>query len=99
MDLHFSREDKLFREEARAWLRDNVIRERRPHAGEEMREFDLAWQRKQYAGGWAGVAWPKAFGGLGLSLTRQLIWHEDYARADATKRKNNSIYRRSCVAM
>jgi alkylation response protein AidB-like acyl-CoA dehydrogenase len=83
MNLHFSRDDRLFREQARAWLHDNVIRDRRPHAGPEMRAYDLAWQRKQYDGGWAGVSWPQEFGGLGLSLTRQLIWHEEYARADA----------------
>jgi alkylation response protein AidB-like acyl-CoA dehydrogenase len=83
MDLHFSREDTIFRDQARTWLRDNLIRERRPHSGEAMRSFDLAWQRKQFEGGWAGVAWPVEYGGLGLSLTRQLIWHEEYARADA----------------
>jgi alkylation response protein AidB-like acyl-CoA dehydrogenase len=83
MDLHFSREDTIFREQARDWLRENVTRERRPHSGEAMRAFDLAWQRKQYEGGWAGVSWPAEYGGLGLSLTRQLIWHEEYARADA----------------
>jgi len=83
MDLHFSREDTIFRDQARTWLRDNLIRERRPHSGEAMRSFDLAWQRKQFEGGWAGVSWPVEYGGLGLSLTRQLIWHEEYARADA----------------
>ena len=83
MDLQFSREDKVFREEARDWLNSNSPDERRPHAGQAMREFDLAWQKRQYEGGWAGVSWPKEYGGLGLSLTRQLIWHEEYARADA----------------
>jgi alkylation response protein AidB-like acyl-CoA dehydrogenase len=83
MDLHFSREDMTFRDQARTWLRDNLIRERRPHSGEAMRSFDLAWQRRQFEGGWAGVSWPVQYGGLGLSLTRQLIWHEEYARADA----------------
>jgi alkylation response protein AidB-like acyl-CoA dehydrogenase len=83
MDLHFSREDMIFRERARAWLRANAPRNRRPHSGEAMRAFDLAWQRKQFEGGWAGVSWPAEYGGSGLSLTRQLIWHEEYARADA----------------
>jgi len=83
MDLHFSREDMIFRDQARTWLRDNLIRERRPHSGEAMRSFDLAWQRRQFEGGWAGVSWPVQYGGLGLSLTRQLIWHEEYARAEA----------------
>ena len=83
MDLQFSPEDIRFRQEARAWLHDNAPRDRRPHAGEAMRAFDTAWQRRQFEGGWAGVSWPKEFGGLGLPLIRQLIWHEEYARADA----------------
>src|SRR5258708_34359111 len=81
MDLHFSREDMIFRDQARTWLRDNLVRERRPHSGEAMRSFDLAWQRKQFEGGWAGVSWPTEYGGLGLSLPRQLILHEGYSRA------------------
>lgn len=48
-----------------------------------MREFDIAWQRKQYEAGWAGIAWPTQFGGRGLPLVQQLIWHEEYARAGA----------------
>ncbi|WEK02216.1 MAG: acyl-CoA dehydrogenase family protein [Candidatus Sphingomonas phytovorans] len=83
MDLDFTAEDRQFREDARAWLMANVTREPRPHEGRELREYDLAWQRKQYEGGWAGVSWPVEYGGLGLSLTRQLIWFEEYARAEA----------------
>jgi alkylation response protein AidB-like acyl-CoA dehydrogenase len=83
MDLHFTPEDRQFRERARAWLADNKPRERRPHHGTAMRAFDLAWQLRQFDGGWAGVSWPVEYGGLGLSLTRQLIWHEEYARAEA----------------
>jgi alkylation response protein AidB-like acyl-CoA dehydrogenase len=48
-----------------------------------MREFDLAWQRSQYAGGWAGLAWPAEFGGRGATLLQQLIWYEECARARA----------------
>lgn len=83
MDLDFSPEDRLFREQARDWLNNNAPRERRPHSGQAMREYDLAWQKQQYEGGWAGVSWPVEYGGMGLSLTRQLIWHEEYARANA----------------
>lgn len=72
-----------FRDECRAWLADNVPREDRPHDGEAMRDFDLAWQNKQYRGGWAGVSWPEEYGGRGLSVLEQLIWHEEYARAGA----------------
>jgi alkylation response protein AidB-like acyl-CoA dehydrogenase len=83
MNLEFTSEDKIFRERARDWLHDNVFRTQRPHGGEEMREYDLAWQKCQFDGGWAGVSWPTEYGGLGLDLTRQLIWYEEYARAQA----------------
>ena len=83
MDLHFTHEDRQFREQARSWLADNKPKERRPHHGASMRAFDVGWQRRQFDAGWAGVSWPREHGGLGLSLTRQLIWHEEYARAEA----------------
>jgi alkylation response protein AidB-like acyl-CoA dehydrogenase len=83
MDLHFTQEDRQFREQARCWLAENIPRERRPHHGAAMRAFDTEWQRRQFDAGWAGVSWPREHGGLGLSLTRQLIWHEEYARAGA----------------
>jgi alkylation response protein AidB-like acyl-CoA dehydrogenase len=83
MDLEFSPEDDQFRAQARDWLHDNVPRARRPHGGTSMREFDLSWQKTQFQAGWAGVSWPLEYGGRGLSLTRQLIWYEEYARASA----------------
>ncbi|MDH3008755.1 MULTISPECIES: acyl-CoA dehydrogenase family protein [Gordonia] len=83
MDLHFDPEDIEFRESARVWLRDNVPAERRPEDGQAMRDFDNAWQRTQFDGGWAGVSWPREYGGLGLSVVKQLIWYEEYARAKA----------------
>ena len=72
-----------FRAECRDWLQDNVPKGPRPPDGLALREYDLAWQRTQYDGGWAGVSWPEEFGGRGLSVLEQLIWHEEYARAGA----------------
>jgi alkylation response protein AidB-like acyl-CoA dehydrogenase len=74
--------DQTFREEVRTWLRENVPREEHPVELAAMRDFDLAWQRRQYEGGWAGIAWPTEYGGRGLTLTQQLIWYEEYALAD-----------------
>ena len=83
MNLNFSKEDGEFRAAARAWLEQNIPAERRPHSGQALRDFDTAWQRRQFDDGWAGVSWPTEYGGLGLPLIRQLIWFEEYARADA----------------
>jgi alkylation response protein AidB-like acyl-CoA dehydrogenase len=83
VNLDFTPEEIAFRDRARTWLRENVPAEKRPFDGVEQRAFDRAWQLKQYEGGWAGVSWPKEYGGRGLSLVQQLIWHEEYAMAGA----------------
>lgn len=81
MDLDFTAEQVEFREEVRTWLAEHAPTEPRPHLDAvAMREYDLAWQRTQWEGGWAGIAWPERYGGRGLSPVRQLIWHEEYAR-------------------
>ncbi|HEY6427754.1 MAG TPA: acyl-CoA dehydrogenase family protein, partial [Acidimicrobiales bacterium] len=82
MRLAFSGDDAAFRDEVRTWLSEHAPKERRPAGGTAMREFDLGWQRLQFDGGWAGVAWPAEYGGRGLSLTQQLIWYEEYAKLE-----------------
>lgn len=45
----------------------------------------LAWQREWlatlYDAGYAGPSWPRAYGGMGLSFARQVIYQEEYANA------------------
>ncbi|MGU3498708.1 acyl-CoA dehydrogenase family protein [Mycobacterium sp. C31M] len=73
-----------FREEARTWLEENVPSEPRPHAaGAAMRDFDIAWQRRMYDGGWSGIDWAPEYGGRGLSLVQQVTWYEEAVRAGA----------------
>jgi alkylation response protein AidB-like acyl-CoA dehydrogenase len=72
-----------FRREARAWLEANRPDVPMPHAGPPARDFILAWQKRQFDGGWAGIAWPKAYGGRGASVLEQIVWFEEYARAGA----------------
>lgn len=76
-------EQVRFRAEVRDWLADNVPRESRPLDGPAQRDFDKAWQRKQFEAGWAGISWPAEYGGRGLPLVEQLIWHEEYSGAGA----------------
>jgi alkylation response protein AidB-like acyl-CoA dehydrogenase len=79
VDIDISPTDAAFREEVRTWLREHGPQESRPRGGPAMREFDTAWQRTQFDGGWAGINWPTEFGGRGLSLLQQVIWYEEYA--------------------
>jgi alkylation response protein AidB-like acyl-CoA dehydrogenase len=80
VDLRFSDDDVAFRDEVRTWLAEHAPREQRPEDRKAMREFDLAWQQTQWKGGWAGISWPKEYGGRGASLIQQLIWFEEYGR-------------------
>ena len=90
MDLTESAEDAAFRDEVRTWLADNLVGEWRdlrglggPGRDHEAFEERLAWNRLLAEHGWTCVGWPEEHGGRGLSLWQQVIFHEEYARADA----------------
>lgn len=79
------------RAEARRWLEANVPSDPPPEDGPASRDYVLAWQKRQAAGGWAGIAWPKEVGGRGLSVLEQIVWFEEYARAGAPSPLNASF--------
>jgi alkylation response protein AidB-like acyl-CoA dehydrogenase len=88
MDARFTEEDEAFRGEIARWLDENLrgefeIVRGRGGPGDEHALFEErhAWERLLGKHGWIGVGWPKAVGGRELSLTQQMIFHEEYARA------------------
>ncbi len=85
MDIRLGQGDRRFRDEIRQWLADNRPGEPRPPVSDlaARRAYDTAWQKTLAEAGWAGIAWPEECGGRGLSLTRQLIWYEEYAASEA----------------
>ncbi len=85
MKIAESAQDSLFRAELRDWLATNVPVERRPEGGDVQRDFDVAWRRRQFEGGWGHISWPETYGGRGLPLAHQLIWYEELARARAPR--------------
>ena len=96
MDLSYSAEDEAFRTEIRDWLATHLTGEWAdlkglggPGRDHEKVEERLAWNRHLAAHGWTCVGWPEEHGGRGLSLWQQVIFHEEYARADAPSRVNH----------
>jgi alkylation response protein AidB-like acyl-CoA dehydrogenase len=88
VDLRFSDEDEAFRREAREWLVERlngeyaVVRGRGgPGDEHELFEERAEWERALGSAGWIGIGWPKEYGGRGLSLSQQVIFYEEYARA------------------
>ncbi len=86
MDLRYSKTDEEFRAELRGWLEKEVPAHGPPPASndwEQRRSYDTGWQRKLYDAGYAGINWPAEYGGRDASLTEQLVYYEEIARARA----------------
>src|SRR3954467_4729135 len=80
MDLSLSPNEQEFRDELREWLSAN-------HPGEEPTgdidafEFRRKWQHKLHENGYAGLSWPKEYGGRGATLIEQALFNEGMGRA------------------
>ena len=93
MDLNLTRQELRFRDEVRAWFGENVPKDwvkRRDEEESMLGRFEYlrGWQRKLYDAGWAGISWPKDFGGRGAPVMEQVIFIEEMARAEAPPMAN-----------
>lgn len=89
-------DDISFREQVRTWLSDHLVGEwaQLKGLGGPGREHEAvherrAWNRHLAEHGWTCLGWPTEYGGRGLSLSQQVIFHEEYARADAPQTVNH----------
>ena len=88
MQLKFTSEDELFRQEVADWLADNLSGEfaqikHRGGPGDEhvFVEERKAWEQRLAEGGWTCIGWPEAWGGKSATIEQQVIFNEEYARA------------------
>jgi alkylation response protein AidB-like acyl-CoA dehydrogenase len=88
VDLSLTPEEQAFRDELRAWLEENHPGPAPGGGDQEQFEFEREWQRKLHAAGWAGVSWPKEYGGRGATLIEQAIFGAELARAKAPRPAN-----------
>ena len=88
MDFDDTPEEAAFRNEARAWLEANAPRKGTPEdfssgfleasmSPEEFMSRAKAWQRKLVAEGWAGITWPRQYGGRGGTSMQAMIWNQE----------------------
>jgi alkylation response protein AidB-like acyl-CoA dehydrogenase len=86
VDLRYTEAEEKFRADLRGWLEAEVPGHGSPppsHDWEARRAYDTGWQRKLFDAGYAGINWPKEYGGRDATLIEQLIYYEEIARADA----------------
>jgi alkylation response protein AidB-like acyl-CoA dehydrogenase len=93
MDLRDGPEDVAFRTEVRGFLEENVVGEfaelkGRGGSGDETFGFEVRrrWEKVLAEGGWTCLGWPVEHGGRGATMTQQVIFNEEYARAAAPGR-------------
>ena len=95
MDLRDRPEDVAFRLEVRRFLDEHLVGEfaelgGRGGSGDETFGFEVRrrWEQVLAEGGWTCLGWPAEYGGRGASMTEQVIFNEEYARAGAPGRVN-----------
>ncbi len=87
MDFNFSEAQQQFREELRAWLKENLerpwIEELRDPQNDEKKLFDIrrSWQGKLNEAGYLGIHWPKEWGGRGLTVVENAIFAAESIQA------------------
>ena len=92
MDFRDSPEEASFRDEVRSWLSDHLKDEfaeiggRGGPADEHGWDVRLEWERMLGKDRWVGLAWPEEYGGRNASIIEQVIFNEEYAKADAPAR-------------
>ena len=85
MDFDDTPEEAAFRAEARTWLEAHAPahvapRMARASGGEDWVRRCRAWQRTLYDAGWAGITWPKEYGGRGGTALEQRVFDQEQAR-------------------
>jgi len=88
MDLSFTPEEQKFREEIRAWVKDNLPKEisHKVHNALELTREDLqGWAKILGKKGWLGYGWPKEFGGPGWTAIQRHLFEEETALAGAPR--------------
>jgi alkylation response protein AidB-like acyl-CoA dehydrogenase len=85
VDLRDSPPEAAFRSEVRAWIEENLPDELRESRGGARRFEDQGreWSRRLGEAGYAGLTWPREYGGAGAPYTHQAILLEELARAEA----------------
>ncbi|MDB5471529.1 MAG: acyl-CoA dehydrogenase [Caulobacter sp.] len=72
-------EDHAFIAKLRAWLDEHVTEEKLAQLRSRSIPVLQAWQAEMAEAGWAGIHWPKEYGGLEASFTQQVLYHSELA--------------------
>jgi alkylation response protein AidB-like acyl-CoA dehydrogenase len=90
MDLKDSPAEADFRAKARSWLQNSLptLGGPEPPVLEDKLDYWRVWQRLLKSAGYAGLSWPKQYGGGGADAKLRAVFNEELDRAGAPERLN-----------
>jgi alkylation response protein AidB-like acyl-CoA dehydrogenase len=83
VDLRDTPDEARFRTEVREFIAQNLPDESKRRGARRFEDADREWSRKLGAAGYAGLTWPKEYGGSGAPYSHQAIFLEEMAAAEA----------------
>ncbi|MFT7220130.1 MAG: acyl-CoA dehydrogenase [Candidatus Azotimanducaceae bacterium] len=88
MELELNEEELRFREEVRHLLAEELNHELKAETAKTTtvfadKDIAIAWQKILHKKGWAGVSWPKEFGGTGWTSNQRYIFNQECIKAGA----------------
>src|SRR3954464_8663358 len=83
MELRDTPDEAAFRQEVRNFIEQNLPSSSKSRGARRFEDADREWSEKLGAAGYAGLTWPKEFGGAGAPYSHQAIFLEELARAEA----------------
>jgi alkylation response protein AidB-like acyl-CoA dehydrogenase len=83
VDLRDTPEEAAFRQEVREFIAANLPGGSRERGARRFEDADREWSRRLGEGGYAGLTWPKEYGGADAPYSHQAIFLEELARAEA----------------
>jgi len=92
MDFTDSPGEAAFRAEVREWLDEHLVGEFAEIGGaggpaeETAWDARVEWERLLGRDRWVGLSWPEEYGGRDANFAEQVIFNEEYAKADAPAR-------------
>ena len=88
MNLQFTEEELNFQKEVKDWIKDNYpedMKERLMNSpnGHVTKEEHVQWQQALFSKGWAGINWPKEYGGASFTASQKYLFSKEMAAARA----------------
>src|SRR3954469_16880884 len=83
MELRDTPDEAAFRQEVRDFIAQNLPDSSKQRGARRFEDADRDWSRKLGDAGYAGLTWPKEYGGAGAPYSHQAIFLEESARAEA----------------